>query len=194
MPARKNTAATPFNAESTQECWNLRSQLWQVREIVRKRAQKIELNKLVIQLWKHFPYRVIVNWVSAPLHLAGLWSPCGHTRVCVCVAVSMCANFSYICTRCAFLGELLCLALARAPVHSGGGAGKISCSSGSLIRIKWKHAVYIVPNNFSSFGFLWHLKWLLDKGFTKRLLQNLLQLRFLSSQDRHFFVATSQNN
>lgn len=40
MPARKNTAATPFNATSTQECWNLRSQLWQVREIVRKRAQK----------------------------------------------------------------------------------------------------------------------------------------------------------
>lgn len=134
----------------------------------KKKKKKIELNKLVIQLWKHFPYRVIVNWVCAPLslHSAGLWSPCGHTYECPCVC--MCANFSYMCTRCVLLGELLCPALAHAPVHSGVGAGKISCSSGSLIRIKWKHAVYIVPNNFSSFGFLWHLKWLLDKGFTKR--------------------------
>lgn len=88
----------------------MRSQLWQVREIVRKRAQKIELNKLVIQLWKHFPYRVIVNWVSSPL-FAGPWSPCGHTLVCPCVY--MCANFSYMCTQCAFLGEFRCLCLCR---------------------------------------------------------------------------------
>lgn len=65
---------------------------------------------------------------------AGLWSPCGHTYECPCVC--MCANFSYMCTRCVLLGELLCPALAHAPVHSGVGAGKISCSSGSLIRIK----------------------------------------------------------
>lgn len=175
----------------------MRSQLWQVREIVRKRARKIELNKLVIQLWKHFPYRVIVNWVSSPL-FAGPWSPCGHTLVCPCVCT--CVQISVTCAHNVPSLESSSVSVSASVTVSvsvpllsvGDGAGKISCSSGSLIRIKWKHAVYIVPNNFSSFGFLWHLKWLLDKGFTKRLLQNLLQLRFVSRQGRRFFVATPQ--
>lgn len=132
------------------------------------KKKKIELNKLVIQLWKHFPYRVIVNWVSSLCWaVVALWT---HIIVqCVCVPVSACVQISVTCAH-----EVSSLESYSVPlwptwqVHSGVGAGKISCSSGSLIRIKWKHAVYIVPNNFSSFGFLWHLKWLLDKGFTKR--------------------------
>lgn len=38
--------------------------------------------------------------------VVALWT---HTRVSLCVY--MCANFSYMCTQCAFLGEFLCLCL-----------------------------------------------------------------------------------
>lgn len=129
-----------------------------------------------------------------------LWSPCGHTFLCPCVCA--CVQISVTCAHnvpslesssvSVSASVTVPVSVSVALLSVGDGAGKISCSSGSLIRIKWKHAVYIVPNNFSSFGFLWHLKWLLDKGFTKRLLQNLLQLRFVSRQGRHFFVAAPQ--